>query len=80
MTTLELSKNEAALPLSPAACRIITGGPNLVPRLARAGENFELVFASPSIAATGAIKTKGRVQLVDPVRKRPVTASGWQRL
>ena len=80
MPTFELSKSEAALLLSPAARRIIAGGPNLVPRLARAGEDFELIFASPPIAATGAIKTKAGVRLVDPARKRmPVTASGWQR-
>ena len=77
MPTFELSKAETALLRSPPARRIIARDP-LVPRLARAGEDFELVFASPPIAATGAIKTKAGVQLVDAARKREPITAGWQ--
>jgi hypothetical protein len=77
MPTYELSKAETALLLSPPARRIIAGDP-LVPRLARAGGDFELVFASPPIAATGANKTKPGVRLVDAARKREPITAGWQ--
>jgi len=77
MPTFELSKAETALLMSPPARRIIAGDP-LVPRLARAGEDFETVFASPPIAATDAIKTKAGVRLVDAARKREPITAGWQ--
>jgi thiamine monophosphate kinase len=75
-----------ALPLSSPARRIIAEDPDLVPRLAGAGDDYELVFALPpdaspaiecivpelalAITATGAIETKAGVRLVDADRKR----------
>src|SRR5262245_53859332 len=86
MPTFELSKDEAALPLSPPAHRIIAEDPDLVPRFAGAGDDYELGFASPPdaspaieclspksalpIIATGAIETKAGVRLVAAARKR----------
>jgi class 3 adenylate cyclase len=83
-----------ALPLSPPVRRIIAEAPDLVPRLAGAGDDYELVFASPPhaspaiecllpelalpITATGAVAKAG-VRLVNTGRKRlPITASGLQ--
>jgi thiamine-monophosphate kinase len=40
-----------ALPLSPAASRIIAEGPDLVSRLAGVGDDYELVFTSPTDAS-----------------------------
>jgi thiamine-monophosphate kinase len=75
-----------AVPLSPQAYRIITEDPDLVPRLAGAGDDYELVFTSPPdaspaieclspelalpITATGAIERTAGVRLVDATRKR----------
>lgn len=75
-----------ALPLSPPASRIIAEDPDLVPRLAGVGDDYELVFTSPTdaspaieclspelalpITATGAIERKAGVRLVDAARKR----------
>ena len=66
--------------------RILAEDPDLVPRLAGAGDDYELVFTSPPdaspaieclspelalpITATGAIETKAGVRLVDAARKR----------
>ena len=74
------------MPLSPQAHRIIAEDPDLVPRLAGAGDDYELVFTSPPdaspaieclspelalpITATGAIERKAGVRLVDAARKR----------
>ena len=74
-----------ALPLSPPASRIIAEDPDLVPRLAGVGDDYELVFTSPTdanpaieclspelalpITATGAIERKAGVRLVDAARK-----------
>ena len=75
-----------ALPLSPSARRLIAEDPDLVPRLAGGGDDYELVFALPpdvsraierlspelalGITATGVIETKAGVRLVDAARKR----------
>jgi thiamine-monophosphate kinase len=75
-----------ALPLSPPARRITAEDHDLVPRLAGAGDDYELVFTSPPdaspaidclspelalpITATGAIERKAGVRLVDAARKR----------
>jgi thiamine-monophosphate kinase len=75
-----------ALPLSPPASRIIAEDPDLVPRLAGVGDDYELVFTSPTdaspaieclspelalpITATGAIERQAGVRLVDAARKR----------
>jgi thiamine-monophosphate kinase len=75
-----------ALPLSPPASRINAEDPDLVPRLAGVGDDYELVFtsttdASPAIeclspeltlpiTATGAIERRAGVRLVDAARKR----------
>jgi thiamine-monophosphate kinase len=75
-----------ALPLSPPASRIIAEDPDLVPRLAGVGDDYEVVFMSPTdaspaitclspelalpITATGAIETKAGVRLVDAACKR----------
>jgi thiamine-monophosphate kinase len=75
-----------ALPLSPPASTIIAEDPDLVPRLAGVGDDYELVFRSPTdaspaieclspelalpITATGAIERKAGVRLVDAARKR----------
>jgi thiamine-monophosphate kinase len=75
-----------ALPLSPPASPIIAKDPGLVPRLAGIGDDYELVFTSPTdagsaieclspelalpITATGAIERKAGVRLVDTARKR----------
>ena len=75
-----------ALPLSPAASRIIAEGPDLVSRLAGVGDDYKLVFTSPTdaspaieclspeltlpITATGAIESRAGVRLVDAARKR----------
>jgi thiamine-monophosphate kinase len=75
-----------ALPLSPRARRIIAEDPDLVPRLAGAGDDYELVLTSPPgatpaveclspelalpITASGAIERKAGVRLVDAARKR----------
>jgi thiamine-monophosphate kinase len=75
----------ALLP-SPPASRIIAEDPDLVPRLAGVGDDYELVFRSPTdaspaieclspelalpITATGAIERKAGVRLVDAARKR----------
>lgn len=77
MPRFELRKAETAPLLSPPARRIIAADP-LVPRLARAGEDFEVVFTSPPIAATGAIKTKAGVRVVDAAGKREPLTAGWQ--
>ena len=74
-----------ALPLSPPVSRNIAGDPDLVPRLAGVGDDYELVFTSPTdanpaieclspelalpISATGAIERKAGVRLVDAARK-----------
>jgi len=74
-----------ALPLSSPAPRIIAEDPDLVPRLAGVGDDYELVFTSPTdasaameclspelalpITATGAIERKAGVRLVDAARK-----------
>jgi thiamine-monophosphate kinase len=74
-----------ALPLSRPASRIIAEDPDLVPRLARVGDDYELVFTSPTdanpaieclspelalpISATGATERKAGVRLVDAARK-----------
>lgn len=75
------------------ASRIIAEDSDLVPRLAGVGDDYELVFMSPTDASpvieclspelplpiTGAIERKEGVRLVDAARKRmPITASGWQ--
>ena len=39
------------LPLSPPASRIIAEDPDLVPRLAGVGDDYELVFTSPTDAS-----------------------------
>ena len=75
-----------ALPLSPPASRIIAEDSDLVPRVAGVGDDYELVFTSPTdaslateclspelalpITATGAIERKAGVRLVDAARKR----------
>src|SRR5215472_7846720 len=75
-----------ALPLSPPASRIIAEDPDLVPRLAGVGDDYKLVFRSPTdaspaieclspelalpIAATGAIERRAGLRLVDAARKR----------
>src|SRR5215469_5568868 len=75
-----------ALPLSPPVRCIVAQGSNLVPRLASAADEYELVFTSPTdanpaieclspefslpITATGAIEGKVGVRLVDAARKR----------
>ena len=75
-----------ALPLSPWASRINAEDPDLVPRLAGVGDDYELVFTSPTdanpaieclspelalpITATGAIERKAGVRRVDAARKR----------
>jgi len=74
-----------ALPLSPPASRINAEDPDLVPRLAGVGDDYKLVFTSPTdanpaieclspelalpITATGAIERKAGVRLVDAARK-----------
>ena len=74
-----------ALPLSPPASCIIAEDSDLVPRLAGVGDDYELVFTSPTdanpaiecllpelalpITATGAIERKAGVRLVDAARK-----------
>ena len=74
-----------ALPLSPPATRINAEDPDLVPRLAGVGDDYKLVFTSPThsnpaieclspelalpITATGAIERKAGVRLVDAARK-----------
>ena len=75
-----------ALRLSPPASRIVAEDPDLVPGLAGVGDDYELVFTSPTdanpaieclspelalpISATGAIERKAGVRLVDAARKR----------
>ena len=75
-----------ALPLSPPASRIVAEDPDLVPGLAGVGDDYELVFTSPTdanpaieclspelalpISATGAIERKAGMRLVDAARKR----------
>ena len=75
-----------ALPLSPPVSRNIAGDPDLVPRLAGVGDDYELVFTSPTDASpaivclspelalpiieTGAIERKAGMRLVDAARKR----------
>jgi hypothetical protein len=75
-----------AVPLSPQAHRIIAEYPDLVPPLASAGDDYEVVFTSPPdaslaieclspelallITATGPIERKAGVWLVDADRKR----------
>ena len=75
-----------ALPLSPPASRIVAEDPDLVPRLAGVGDDYELVFTLPTnaspaieylspelarpITATGAIERSAGVRLVDDARKR----------
>jgi thiamine monophosphate kinase len=75
-----------ALPLSPPASRIIAEDPDLVSGLAGVGDDYKLVFTSPTdaspaieclspelalpITATGAIEREAGVRLVDSVRKR----------
>jgi thiamine monophosphate kinase len=75
-----------AVPLSPQAYRIIAEHPDLVPRLAGAGDDCESGFTSPPdpspaiecclpelalpTAATGAIERKTGERLVDADRKR----------
>ena len=75
-----------ALPLSPPTSRIIAEDPDLVPRLAGFGDDYELVFTLPTnaspaieylspelarpITATGAIERSAGVRLVDDARKR----------
>ncbi len=75
-----------AVPLSLPAHHSITEDPDLVPRLAGAGDNYELIFTSPPdtspaieclspelalpITATGAIERKAGLRLVDAARKR----------
>ena len=75
-----------ALPLPSPERRIIAEDPNLVPRLAGGGNDYELVFTSPPdaspameclspelalpITATGAIERKAGVRLVDAAPKR----------
>jgi thiamine-monophosphate kinase len=74
------------LPLSPPASRIIAEALDLVLRLAGVGDDYELVFTSPTdaspaieclspelalpITATGAIERKAGVRLVDAAPKR----------
>ena len=73
-----------ALPLSPPTSRIIAEVPDLVPRLAGVGDDYELVFTLPTnaspaieylspelalpITATGAIERKAGARLVDAAR------------
>ena len=75
-----------ALRLAPPASRIIAEDPDLVPRLAGFGDDYELVFTSPTgasqaieclwpelalpITATGAIERKAGVRLVDAAGNR----------
>ena len=75
-----------ALPLSPPASRINAEDPDLVPWLAGVGDDYELVFTSPTdasqaieclspelalpITATGAIERKAGVRLVDAAGNR----------
>jgi len=75
-----------ALPLSPPASRINAEDPDLVPWLAGVGDDYELVFTSPTdanpaieclspelalpITATGAMERKAGVRLADAARKR----------
>ena len=74
------------LPLSPPASRFNAEDPGLVPRLAGVGDDYELIFTSPTdanpaieclspelalpITATGAMERKAGVRLVDAVRKQ----------
>jgi thiamine-monophosphate kinase len=74
------------LSLSPAASRIIAEDPDLVPRLAGVGDDYELVFTSPTdaspaieclspelalpISATGGIEREAGGRLADAARKR----------
>ena len=74
------------LPLSPPTSPFIAEDSDLVPRLAGVGDDYELVFTSPTdaspaieclspeltlpITATGAIERRAGVRLVDAARKR----------
>ena len=62
-----------ALPLSPAASCIIAEDPDLVPRLAGVGDDYELVFTPPTDASPA-------IECLSPELALPITASGWQPL
>ena len=62
-----------ALPLSPPASRITAEDPDLVPRLAGVGDDYELVFTSPTDASPA-------IECLSPELALPITASGWQPL
>ncbi|MGH7052307.1 MAG: thiamine-phosphate kinase [Stellaceae bacterium] len=85
----------AALPLSPAARRVITQEPDLLPRLARGGDDYELLFATPPaaeaqiaalsaelglpITAIGRIGSGAGVRLLDWQGREIAVASGGYR-
>ena len=60
-----------ALPLSPPASRIIAEDPDLLPRLAGVGDDYELVFTSPTYASPA-------MECLSPELALTITASGWQ--
>ena len=62
-----------ALPLSPPASRINAEDPDLVPRLAGVGDDYELVFTPPTDASPA-------IECLSPELALPITASGWQPL
>jgi thiamine-monophosphate kinase len=67
-----------SLPLSPAAAVIVDGAPNLRPRLAAGGDDYELLFTAPAVAAKAIddlssvlglpITRIGRIELGEGVR------------
>jgi thiamine-monophosphate kinase len=63
--------NVTALPLSPPASRIIAEEPDLVPRLAGVGDDYELGFTSPTDASPA-------IEYLSPELALPITAPGWQ--
>src|SRR6516164_9252631 len=62
-----------ALPLSPPASRIIAEDPDLVPRLAGVGDDYKLVFTSPTDASAA-------IECLSPELALPITATGAGRL
>ena len=60
-----------ALPLTPPASHIIAEDLDLVPRLAGVGDDYELVFTSPTDASPA-------IECLSPELALPITASGWQ--
>jgi thiamine-monophosphate kinase len=85
----------AALPLSPAARRVVADEPAMLPRLACGGDDYELLFAAPPeadariaalaaelglpITAIGRIESGDRVRLCDRQGREIAIASGGYR-